>query len=54
MTEEEELRRAFVEAKQRIEESGERVRQELERVKEGRKRMLALAGIQTVKEPDRQ
>jgi len=47
MTEEQELRTAFNEAKARIEEGQREVKKELEEVKEARKRMLAAVGIRT-------
>jgi hypothetical protein len=54
MTEIEELTKAWLEAKERIEENSERARWHLERAKEGRQRMLEVVGIRTVKEPRRQ
>jgi hypothetical protein len=47
MTEEQELRTAFNEAKARIEEGQREVKRELELVREARKRMLAAVGIRT-------
>jgi hypothetical protein len=53
MTEIEELRKAWLEAKESIDESRKRVKWHLERAKEGRQRMLEAAGIRTMKEPRR-
>jgi hypothetical protein len=47
MTEEEELRRDFLEAKERIDEDMEFVRESLQRAEAARLRMLKAAGIRT-------
>ena len=48
MTEIEELRKAFNETKERLEEDDEFVRKALKRAEQGRQRMLEAAGIRTV------
>jgi hypothetical protein len=53
MTEIEELRKAFDEAKERIEESIERGREHLAQAEEARLRMLKAAGIPTDDGPRR-
>jgi hypothetical protein len=53
MTDIEELEKAWLEAKGRIEEHLERAEWHLERAREGRHRMLEAVGIRTVEEPRR-